>query len=76
MPKKAKFEVLLEIPEGCSREDVASYIHDAVQCWKGSHHPNDAIFRLDYMTVEVRDPAERKRVFTDLEDGQDYIGSY
>lgn len=54
--------ISLDIPEGAGRLDVASYILDAVRCWRGSLRPpyadgtdipGDPMFSLDPDSVSV-----------------------
>ena len=61
---KAVFEVSLNIPEGVSRQEMAWYIQDAVSTWKGSLHPDSALFELDRYSVKVTDRKERKKYYS------------
>jgi hypothetical protein len=45
------FRVELTIPPDATEDDVMDYIEDAVQCWKGSYHPDHPMFDLDPDTV-------------------------
>lgn len=59
---KMRFVVTLDAPEGCSREDIAWYIQDAVSFWKGSKEPGvDPLFDIDGSSVVVRDPLTKQK---------------
>ena len=54
MPRKPmRFTVTVEPPPGASPAALREYIKDAVGSMKGSLHPEDPIFDLDYKTVRV-----------------------
>lgn len=62
MGKKVCFKVCLQRPEGATREDVRSYIEDAICSWAGSLKPpdldpedpdGDPMFNLDRDSVTV-----------------------
>lgn len=48
-----KFIVTVEIPEGMTQAEMASYIKEAVRCWAGSKDPDSAIFDLNRKSVKV-----------------------
>lgn len=52
---KRNFIVTLEIPEGCTVEDVCEYIEESIRVHKGGKDP---IFDLDGKSVKVR-PASK-----------------
>ena len=45
---KAKFTVSVELPDGVTKSEMYEYIKDAVNGMKGSRHPDDPIFNMDY----------------------------
>lgn len=53
--RKMAFVVTVKAPEGVDREEMASYIMEAVQCWKGGMDPESAIFDMDRTKVTVKD---------------------
>lgn len=53
-PKEQTFRVTLEIPNGCSVEEVRFYIWEAVTTWAGSFEPGvDPLFDLNRDSVKV-----------------------
>lgn len=53
MPRKGRFVVKLDIPEGADRELVGNYIYDAVRSMNGCLHPDDPMFSLDRGSLSV-----------------------
>ena len=50
---KAKFTISVEIPDGVSKKEMRDYIYDAVNGMKGSYHPDDPLFQMDYGDFKV-----------------------
>jgi hypothetical protein len=58
------FLVQVELPDGCTVEDMRRYIWDAVGTWKGQLHPDEPLFDLDDESVLVQSiprPTPRKK---------------
>lgn len=51
--KRAKFTVVLDVPEGADVEQCREYILNAVQSWRGGIDPDDEMFGLKYESVQV-----------------------
>lgn len=47
------FIVQVEMPEGCTVDDMRAYIWDAVATWRGQLHPDEPLFDLDGDSVRV-----------------------
>jgi hypothetical protein len=45
--------VSIPLPEGATRKEVREYVREAVQSMKGSLHPNDPMFYLNWRKVFV-----------------------
>ena len=58
--RMARFTVSFPLPEGLSWSEAQDYVLEAVRTWKGSKHPDEPIFDLDWDRVEVK-RAYRKR---------------
>jgi hypothetical protein len=58
--RKRAFIVTLEIPEGCTVEEIRQYIDEAVSLWAKSTDPDEPLFELDGEKVKVRPMSEPK----------------
>ena len=60
---KMRFEVVIDVPPdfNLTREEVAVYVLDAVQSWKGGLNPSSDLFDLDYKKMSVKDPNTKTR---------------
>jgi hypothetical protein len=52
--KKQSYQVELEIPKGCTTEDIRLYIKEAVETWCKTTDPDGALFDLNDKSVKVR----------------------
>jgi hypothetical protein len=59
-PKRRKFEVSVEMPEGVGVREMQDYIRDAVGTWAKSTDPESPIFDLNYDSVKVKVVKEEK----------------
>jgi len=66
---KAIFIVSLELPEGVTAHDAATYIKHAVQVDCGNMHPSNPLFYLKRDSVKVKPYGGRKCLHKNKKDG-------